>query len=128
MNSLVISIGSNSRDREWQMQHCIEWLKHSLSGTHVSTIYNSVAINNRDADYLNAVMIAKTKKGLEEITALLKQYETVCGRTPASKLEGSIPIDIDIVMWNGDVVRQRDFAQQYFQRGWQELKGVDVNI
>lgn len=126
MNILVISIGSNSRDREWQMKHGIEWLKHTLSSTQVSTTYNSVAINNRDADYLNAVMIGKTKKSLDDITTLLKQYETVCGRTPASKLEGCIPIDIDIVMWNGDVLRQRDFAQQYFQRGWQELKDVEI--
>lgn len=126
MNTLVISVGSNSRDREWQMKHGIEWLKHTLSNTQVSTTYNSVAINNRDADYLNAVMIGKTKKSLDDITTLLKQYETVCGRTPASKLEGCIPIDIDIVMWNGDVLRQRDFAQQYFQRGWQELKDVEI--
>lgn len=126
MNTLVISVGSNSRDREWQMKHGIEWLKHTLSNTQVSTTYNSVAINNRDADYLNAVMIGKTKKSLDDITTLLKQYETVCGRTPASKLEGCIPIDIDIVMWNGDVMRQRDFAQQYFQRGWQELKDVEI--
>lgn len=126
MNTLVISVGSNSRDREWQMKHGIEWLKHTLSNTQVSTTYNSVAINNRDADYLNAVMIGKTKKSLDGITTLLKQYETVCGRTPASKLEGCIPIDIDIVMWNGDVLRQRDFAQQYFQRGWQELKDVEI--
>lgn len=82
MNTLVISVGSNSRDREWQMKHGIEWLKHTLSNTQVSTTYNSVAINGRDSDYLNAVMIGKTKSSLEDITTLLKQYETVCGRTP----------------------------------------------
>ena len=50
MNTLVLSIGSNSRDREWQMRHCIEWLKHILSSVKVSSIYNSVAVNNRDSD------------------------------------------------------------------------------
>ncbi|MGN0211975.1 MAG: 2-amino-4-hydroxy-6-hydroxymethyldihydropteridine diphosphokinase [Muribaculaceae bacterium] len=126
MNQLVLSIGSNSRDREWQIRHCIEWLRHTLSNVRVSTIYNSVAVNNRDADYLNAVMIAKTKKNFDDISSLMKQYEMVCGRTPASKLQGEIPIDIDIVLWNDDVLRQRDFAQQYFQRGWQELKEVEL--
>ena len=126
MNQLVLSIGSNSRDREWQIRHCIEWLRHTLSNVRLSTIYNSVAVNNRDADYLNAVMIAKTKKNFDDISALMRQYEMVCGRTPASKLQGEIPIDIDIVLWNDDVLRQRDFAQQYFQRGWQELKEVEL--
>lgn len=125
-NTLVISIGSNSSDREWQMKHGIEWLRHTLNNTRVSSIYNSVAINNRDADYLNAVMIGTTKKSLEETTKLLKQYELVCGRTPASKIKGSIPMDIDIVMWNDYLLRQRDFSQQYFQRGWQELKDVEI--
>lgn len=126
MNSLVISIGSNSHDRDWQIKHGIEWLKHNLSNFRISSVYNSEAVNQRDPDYLNAVISAGTRKNLDEISQLLKQYEMVCGRTPASKLEGNIPMDIDIVIWNGDVLRQRDFAQQYFQRGWQELKTVEI--
>lgn len=128
MNSFVISIGSNTKDREWQMKYGIEWLKHNFSVNRTSSIYNSVAINGRDSDYLNAVMSACTKKSLDETSALLEQYETVCGRTPASKLEGCVPMDIDIVIWNGELLRQRDFGQQYFQRGWQELKDADINI
>ena len=126
MNTLTLSIGSNSRDREWQMKHGIEWLRHTLSNARVSSVYNSLAVNGRDADYLNAVISASTKLSLDDAVALMKQYESVCGRTQASKLQGVIPIDIDIVLWNGEVIRPADFAQQYFQRGWQELKTVDL--
>lgn len=126
MNTLTLSIGSNSRDREWQMKHGIEWLKHTLSNARVSSVYNTLAVNGRDADYLNAVISASTQLSLDDVTALMKQYEGVCGRTPASKLRGVIPIDIDIVLWNGEVIRPADFAQQYFQRGWQELKTVEL--
>ena len=126
MNTLTLSIGSNSRDREWQMKHGIEWLRHTLSNTRVSSVYNTLAVNGRDADYLNAVISASTKLSLDDAVALMKQYESVCGRTQASKLQGVIPIDIDIVLWNGEVIRPADFAQQYFQHGWQELKTVDL--
>ncbi|MGN1238558.1 MAG: 2-amino-4-hydroxy-6-hydroxymethyldihydropteridine diphosphokinase [Muribaculaceae bacterium] len=126
MNTLTLSIGSNSKDREWQMKHGIEWLKHIFSDAKVSSVYNSVAVNGRDSDYLNAVMTASTKLDLDDTIALMKQYEAVCGRTPASKLQGVIPIDIDIVLWNNDVIRPNDFARQYFQRGWQELKTVEL--
>lgn len=126
MNTMVISVGSNSRDREWQMKHGIEWLKHIFSDAKVSSVYNSVAVNGRDAEYLNAVLIASTKLDFDATVALTKQYEAVCGRTPSSKLQGVIPIDIDIVLWNNDVIRPADFAQQYFQRGWQELKTVEL--
>ena len=89
---------------------------------------NSIIVqdNGRDSDYLNAVMTASTKLNLDDTIALMKQYEAVCGRTPASKLQGVIPIDIDIVLWNNDVIRPNDFARQYFQRGWQELKTVEL--
>lgn len=126
MNTLTLSIGSNSKDREWQMKYGIEWLKHIFSDAKVSSVYNSVAVNGRDSDYLNAVMTASTKLDLDDTIALMKQYEAVCGRTPVSKLQGVIPIDIDIVLWNNDVIRPNDFARQYFQRGWQELKTVEL--
>ena len=123
MNTIVISIGSNSRDRQWQVEHAIEWLNKHLSGTKTSSIYNSEADNHRDPDYLNAVMTGECKRDFETISQKVKEYETVCGRTPASKLEGNVPMDLDIMMWNGEVVRPVDFAKAYFQQGWNEING-----
>ncbi|MEG0252760.1 MAG: 2-amino-4-hydroxy-6-hydroxymethyldihydropteridine diphosphokinase [Muribaculaceae bacterium] len=88
MNKLVISIGSNSKDRKWQIENSIEWLTSVLSDVKVSSIYNYPATDGKSPDYLNAVMTAKCQKDLDSITEQLKGYETVCGRTPASKLEG----------------------------------------
>ena len=121
MNTFVLSNGSNSKDREWQMQTCIEWLKSNFSMVAMTPIYNSAAANGKDADYLNAVVKVKSKKTYEEINEAVKQYEHVCGRTPMSKLQGSIPMDIDIVVWNDEVVRQNDFDQNYFKTGWYML-------
>lgn len=121
MNKLVISIGSNSKDREWQVENCIKWLKSKLSGVSHSEIYNSAASNGKDPDYLNVVMKAKCREDFAEINKKLKDYESVCGRTPLSKQTGEIPMDLDIIIWNGEIVRERDFNQKYFQTGWQQL-------
>ncbi len=121
MNKLVISIGSNSNDKDWQVENCIAWLKTNLSGVSTSKIYGTPASNRKDPDYLNAVMKAKCKEDFNEIQQKLKDYETVCGRTPLSKQVGDIPMDLDIVIWNGNILRQRDFNQEYFQKGWQEI-------
>ena len=91
--------------------------------TKTSSIYNSEADNHRDPDYLNAVMTGECKLDFETISKKVKEYETVCGRTPASKLEGNVPMDLDIMMWNGEVVRPVDFAKAYFQQGWNEING-----
>jgi 2-amino-4-hydroxy-6-hydroxymethyldihydropteridine diphosphokinase len=37
-------------------------------------------------------------------------------------LKGNVPIDIDIVLWNGDIIKENDFKQSYFQIGWNEIK------
>ena len=122
MNSIVLSIGSNSVDREGQMKNCIEWLKKILHKMELSSIYNSKASNGVDADYLNAVVKGFCDENYNTISSMLKQYETVCGRTPSSKSEGVIPLDIDIVIWDDEIVRARDYAQSYFQKGWSEIK------
>lgn len=121
MNSIVISIGSNSRDRQWQVEHAIEWLNKHLANTHVSSIYNSEADNGRDPDYLNAVMKGNCKHDFDTVMKKVKEYENVCGRTPASKLTGNIPMDLDIIIWNDEVVRPVDFEKDYFQKGWKEI-------
>ena len=121
MNSVVISIGSNSRDRQWQVEHAIEWLQKHLSATTISSIYDSEADNHRDPDYLNAVIIGECKYAFDTISAKVKEYESICGRTHASKLTGNIPMDLDIVIWNGDIIRPIDFNKAYFQKGWNEI-------
>lgn len=121
MNHLVLSIGTNSPDREWQMSHAIKRMKQLFKKTVISEIYEVPAHNGVDAPYLNAVMIASTTMELDETTAVLKQWETVCGRTPASKQRGVIPIDLDIVIWNNEVIRPVDYSRAYVSRGIGQL-------
>lgn len=46
------------------------------------------------------------------------EYENVCGRTPASKQTGEIPMDIDIIIWNDEIIRPNDYEHEYFKIGW----------
>lgn len=121
MNQLVLSIGSNSNDKTAQVEHCISWLKSTLSQPVCSSVYTTQALNDKDPDYLNAVLKAECDGEYECMRATFKQYEASCGRTPQSKLEGNIPIDIDIVLWNGEVIRENDFSRLFFQKGWKQI-------
>ena len=56
-----------------------------------------------------------------ELNSLIKQYEKDSGRTPESKLKASIPIDIDIVIFNDIVIKPKDFNFDFFQIGYKEL-------
>lgn len=120
-NVFIVGIGSNSFDRESQMKKTIEFITNSFENIYVSEIYETPAENGKDAPYINAVLVATTEKEMVDVNAIIKQWECNCGRTTMSKLEGIIPIDIDIVTWNEDVVRPKDFSKTYFTKGLLQL-------
>ena len=121
MNCVIVSLGSNSSDRLIQIEVAISHLKSLFENVSVSTIYESEALNGTDFPYLNAVAIFQTQYTIEHVNVLLKEWEKQSGRTFESKLKGSIPIDLDIVVWNGNIVRQSDFSYPFFMRGYNEL-------
>lgn len=122
MNKVAFSLGSNSDDCHSQMKRCINWLKEHLRDVTVSLIYETPAVNGKDGNYLNAVAVGYTEEAYETLFCEMKDYEVKCGRTPESKRNGSIPIDIDIVVWNDCVLREKDYNRSYFQIGWNEIK------
>ncbi len=75
MNDVIISLGSNSHDRLIQMRITIHHLKSLFENVSLSTIYESEALNGKDAPYLNAVAIFQTKYNIETVTNLLKEWE-----------------------------------------------------
>ncbi len=121
MNKLVLSLGSNSSDCDSQIHKCIEWLNIKLDDFKVSHIYETPATNGKDRDYLNTVVLGSIDVEYEVALRLMKDYEIKNGRTVDSKKYGSIPIDIDIVIWNDNILRENDFKQSYFQIGWLAL-------
>jgi len=120
-HSLALSLGSNNPDRERQMQAAMDWIASLLHDVRVSAIHETPSDNGIGAPYLNAVATAWTDMDIDRVTSLIKQWETQCGRTPESKIMGEIPIDIDIVVWDGTTIRAREFSRPYFRKGYDEL-------
>lgn len=123
MNEFVVSIGSNVADRDCRINEALQWLASKYVQLAVSKIYNSHALNGCDPDYLNAVMICSVedKISISEVNTELKKYERSCGRSPQCKVNGRVPIDLDIVMWNNQIVRTKDFNCEFFRIGWNQL-------
>lgn len=121
MNQAVISIGSNTDDRTTQVEQAILFLLANLSEAKASSVYESPAFNGKDAPYYNAVVTGNTELSLDELTDLLKKHEQECGRDDLTRIEGIVPMDLDIVMWGGRIVREDDFERPYFNQGYREL-------
>jgi 7,8-dihydro-6-hydroxymethylpterin-pyrophosphokinase len=57
----------------------------------------------------------------DTVVKFLKDWEAECGRTQVDTLEGIIPIDLDLVIWDEHIKRPKDFERHYFNLGYREL-------
>ncbi len=120
-NRVAIGLGSNVADRREKVLNGQEWLLRLLDDVKSSHIYSTPAIGGKGADYENIVIIGKTDEDFHALSAIIKQYEQSQGRNEEQRNLHQTPIDIDIVMWNDDIVKQKDYERSYFQIGFQEI-------
>lgn len=121
MTEIVMSIGSNCGDRRMNVEKAIGWLSAMLEKPEISSIYETPEIHGREETYMNAVIRGKDEGEMADFDMLLKSYELENGRTPVARMKGEVPIDIDIVIWDGEIVRPRDYAHEFFQIGFREI-------
>ncbi len=83
----------------------------------VSSIYEKPAVKNAGNPYTNAVMVIDAAIEYGTLNSLLKEYEQKEGRDEGCRRAGRVPVDIDIVVWDGEVIREWDFRQEFFRIG-----------
>lgn len=123
-STVVISFGSNTERKGENVLEALEWFGALVPGARVSHIYETAAVGGGTRPYMNAVGIGSTDMCLQSITMAAKAYEQNHGRDHESRARGEVPIDIDVVMWNGLVSRPHDFNCDFFQIGYNALVTV----
>lgn len=126
VNSFIISLGSNSSDSDFQIEQAIDHLCQHFDKCEVSSIYETQDVKNSSVNYLNTVVHGYTTQSQDEVAKFLKEWEEANERTLTEEASGLVNIDLDLVVWNGRIIRQNDFMSNYFNRGYRELleKGV----
>lgn len=136
---VLISVSSNYGDRVSNCHDALKWIDSVLIDSVCSTIYetddigsNKESSSNKSGDssassqakpkYMNAVISGYTDIPFETFNANLKEYELNHGRDPETRKKGEVPIDLDIVKWNGNIIRPRDYAADYFRKGLAEIE------
>ncbi|MDE6416165.1 MAG: 2-amino-4-hydroxy-6-hydroxymethyldihydropteridine diphosphokinase [Duncaniella sp.] len=118
----TIGLGSNTPDREEQINNALGFLDKLLADVRRSSVYESPAFNGVDDPYLNAVVHGHTHLEPEKLIDKLKEYEADHGRAnKESEPTGNVTIDLDVVIYNYRILRQEDFQRHYFNRGYREL-------
>lgn len=109
INHAIVTLGSNIDGGDALLARVVEGLKGI-----------TVRATGRYSDsngYVNVVMEVATTLGHDELRAAFKEMERAEGRLPSMKELGVVPLDVDIVVYNGEVMRPADYGQAYFRKG-----------
>ncbi len=115
MNDCILGVGSNI-EPEKNIKKMLSLLSndHELK-EHSSWIKTApIGIKDQD-DFINGAVRLKTKLDCEAFTQYLKQLEDKMGRDRSLPKFGPRVIDLDIIVWNGEI-KDDDYYTRDFVR------------
>ena len=124
MINVVVCIGSNCGERQTALLNATQWLSRILSDFKKSAIYETPCALAEGSHYLNCVVCGKWNGGIDELEHSLKDYERRKGRDEACRKRGDVPVDIDVVICDGEIIKEWDYRQKFFQIGFGEIIGL----
>ena len=116
MNECIIGIGSNI-EAEKNIAKMLKLLKQKVEVIKVSSLIKTKPIGITDQpDFINGAVKIHTSLPGDELKKSLKEIENLMGRDHSQPKFGPRCIDLDIVVWNSEIVDQdyytRDFLKQ----------------
>lgn len=115
MNSVLIMLGSNLYpEKNLELAKRKLALLFQIETSSQLLVTEPVGVHYR-SPFTNIAFRVVSSFSQSETRLLLKQIEVEMGRTDASKQTGLIPIDIDLIFWNQELVH-RDYERFPFVR------------
>lgn len=121
MNVAIIGIGSNI-DPEHNIQLALQLLAEDVVIEKVSELVRTKPIGISDQpDFVNGAARISTFLFREELEALLKATEDRCGRDRTLPRFGPRTIDLDLVVWNGEIVDPDYYTRDFLRSAVREV-------
>ena len=115
MNIVIIGIGSNIHPEE-NIPLALKLLAGKVTIEKVSTLVKTKPIGITDQpDFTNGAVKIATDLSREELKLFLKLTEDRTGRDRTRPRFGPRTIDLDIVVWNGEVVDPEYYTRDFLQ-------------
>ena len=121
MNSVVIAIGSNI-DPRTNTQRAVQILEQKYKIIQTSAfVETKPLVFIEQPNFLNGAVLMETGQSREELKEALKQIETALGRSYSANKCGPRTIDLDIVVWNEDIIDKDFYARDFLKNSVLEL-------
>ncbi|MFG6385724.1 MAG: 2-amino-4-hydroxy-6-hydroxymethyldihydropteridine diphosphokinase [Muribaculaceae bacterium] len=115
-HTATLCIGSNCDNRRSNISAAIQRISTISTISWQSPYRESEDVTGRGASYLNRAVTCLTSLTADEFAQRLAAFEKEGGRVAESKAQGKMPVDIDIVVWDNDVVSPADYNAEYFRK------------
>ncbi len=115
MNKAVIGLGSNI-NASVNMERAVELLKELFDVVKVSQWMQTQPIGiKQQPDFLNGALLLNTSLELQAIKDELKRLEDRMGRDRTRPKYGPREIDMDVIIWNNQVVDDDYYSREFLQ-------------
>ncbi|NQU55077.1 MAG: 2-amino-4-hydroxy-6-hydroxymethyldihydropteridine diphosphokinase [Bacteroidetes bacterium] len=122
MNICIIGIGSNI-NAETNISKMLEILKTKVEVVRVSIFLKTKPIGIIDQpDFTNGAVKVKSELNQKKLIVLLKGIEDEMGRDRSNPKFGPRCIDLDIAVWNNEIVDKDYYTRDFLQKSVDELK------
>ena len=113
-HQIILSLASNRFQKAnlSKARCCLEEILSDLQST-VEIWTQPVGNAKRRDAYLNQLVKGTTEMDEAALNAWLKQTELHFGRTDAKRRLGIVPIDLDLLLFDGEQRHQRDWQRNY---------------
>jgi len=115
VNRAVIGVGSNI-----EPEVNVPRARERIARRHVIVAESPLVETNpigyvHQPDFTNGALLVETPVDCERLRADLKAIEVLLGREPGKDRYGPRTIDLDIVVWNGEVVDRDLYTRDYLR-------------
>lgn len=123
---VTISLASNF-EQERNLSEARQRLRQILTNEqYTDALWTEPFCSCRKEKYLNQLVFAFTSLNAEDIISAMKDIETSMGRTPKSRNNGIVSIDLDLMEHNGTRYHLNDWERPYIKTILDNCKNKNV--
>lgn len=121
-NVAVVGLGSNISPQK-NISRAFSFLQREFEVLKETKPIRTSPVGITDQpDFFNAVVLLQTSLNMNELIALLKRAEDDMGRDRSRPKFGPREIDLDVIIWNDEVVDKDFYERDFLQKMVEQLR------
>lgn len=116
-HSIILSLGTNVSDGIDTLCKAEQTLRSWIKLDSCSRMLKNPAIGMKEGtnDFYNMLIKTKTTLPLQDIMLLVKKLESMMGNTTQLRSMGIIRMDMDIIIWDDEIIKPNDTEREYYK-------------